>query len=172
MARSKKTAQSKSTDLVAGRLASDLGKTMGDLVALFSAPICDEHGCVTLYRPYSADAKSPMFPGDPVGLEAFVNQVNLLFMFHGSLKPVVKKAQLMQLGVALIGVWAERLRVSLGKRRVLFYLTGKAAEDINVRFHVERPKLDPWLDWKDAKSLREESARVYRLDKSGLTRLA
>jgi hypothetical protein len=54
------------------------------------------------------------------------------------------------------------MRPRLEGRTVLFYIGGRTADSLTLRFHVERDDGREWLDLADGAFLRKERIRVYR----------
>ena len=104
------------------------------------------------------------FPGDPTGLEAFVNHIHLPDLVSGPSSS--DRQTLARLGKALVRVWGERLRPLLRGRTALFILSGRLARDMTLRFHIERKDGRPWLDQLDDQFIRRERVNLYRVTES------
>ena len=101
------------------------------------------------------------FKQDLTGIESFNNHFHLEdiadITFTGD---ELVRTKLMEVGRALIKVWAERLHIMLKGQAILFYLGG--VDSVIVRFHLERTHEATWIHLSDTAFIQKERIEVYR----------
>jgi hypothetical protein len=144
-----------------------LTKPLLRLAELFAIPFHRERGVLLAGDLDRALRHWDEFPGDPTGLEAFVNHFHLDDLAGDSAAGPVKRKDLMRLGESLVSVWASRLAPT--EEPVVFYLGGR--DGVVLRFHLVRPGAKPWIP-ADAHLLAKERLRVFELKDSTLRRVS
>ncbi len=140
------------------------------LANLFGVTFSSLDECVVVGDVAKAGRLRPLFPDDPVGLEALVNHVYLEDLFHSMVVPKGElRRALVKIGQTLISVWHERMAPLLDGREVIFYLGGR--DTVAIRFHLVRDSSPSWLDLSDASFVRRERVRVFRGSPDGLERV-
>lgn len=143
---------------------------LSKIASLFAIPLFEMGGAILSGNPEDAKRHTAEFPGDLVGLEAFVNHYHLedyVGEFH--LEPRQQRRVLNRLAETLALVWSERLVKIIGNRTALFYLGG--SDSVVVRFHLERTDEVPWADL-NPDFLKRSRIRVFRSSLLGLERIA
>jgi hypothetical protein len=135
---------------------------------LFATPLAAVGELLIAGESTEIDRHRKSFPNDPTGLEAFVNHVHLGGAVEGF---APDRRFLTRLGADVIRVWAERMQALLRGRQVLFYIAGRTAKDMTLRFHIDRRDGRSWLDLADTEFLRREKVLFYRADENGLSQV-
>ena len=153
------------------RPPATLRQVLANLSEAFTTPIQEYDDAILAGQPAVVERHLASFPGDPTGLESFVNHLHIEDLTAGLLG--VKDADrlaLLGVGRALIHVWTERMRQLPRARDILFYLGG--SDTVSLRFHVFRGEKAAWVDLTNPAFIREEGFEVYLATGEGIRKIA